>query len=67
MTVTLIKARCIVQDDSNDWHAESANMYLVYSNATLCIAATAAPNGDAGLFFDRDVTMLTPVEVEVTM
>jgi hypothetical protein len=41
----------------DNWKAESADMYLVYSNAKLCIAATAAPNGDAGLFFDRDPSM----------
>jgi hypothetical protein len=27
--------------------------------------ATAAPNSDAGLFLDRDLSMLTPIEVPV--
>jgi hypothetical protein len=60
-----MKARCIIQDDMDNWKAESAYMHLVYSNAKLCIAATAAPNGDAGFFFDRDLSMLTPVEALV--
>lgn len=33
-------------------------MTNVYSNATLCIAATAASNSSMGLFFERDPPIL---------
>jgi hypothetical protein len=32
----------------------------VYSKAAFCIAATAAPSSEVGLFFDRDTMKLTP-------
>jgi hypothetical protein len=38
----------------------------VYSKADLCIAATGAQSGDIGLFFGRDIELLTPVRIEAT-
>jgi hypothetical protein len=55
-----------VQDDLDDWRAESATMHQVYSNAIFCVAATAAPDGNTGLFFDRDLETLKPIETEIT-
>jgi hypothetical protein len=49
----------------DNWKAESADMHLVYSNAKLCIAATAASKVDAVPFSDRNLSMLTPVEALV--
>lgn len=49
----LIDALCIVQDDSQDWETESANMANIYSNSYLTTAATAASDSHKGLFVDR--------------
>jgi hypothetical protein len=38
----------------------------VYSNAAFCIAATAAKDGNTGLFFDRDMGVMAPVKVELS-
>lgn len=38
----------------------------VYSRTAVCIAATAAKDGDMGLFFPRDSQGLTPIKVEAT-
>jgi hypothetical protein len=65
-TTLLTHSRCIQQDDENDWSTESAAMREVYSNAAFCIAATAAENGKTGLFFNRDVELVTPVKVELS-
>jgi hypothetical protein len=37
----------------------------VYRNAVFCIAATAAENGNDGLFYDRDVQLSTSVNIEI--
>jgi hypothetical protein len=55
------QSRCIIQDDPKDWNRESSRMRDVYRNATFCIAATAAEHGGVGLFFDRDIQVLTPI------
>jgi hypothetical protein len=52
--VSLTPPRCIIQDDPEDWQREAARMREVYSQAVCCIAASAAQNSDAGLFFNRD-------------
>lgn len=48
-----IDALCIVQDDTQDWEFESANMANVYSNSYITIAATSAPDSHHGLLTDR--------------
>jgi len=40
-------------------------MQHVYSRAICCIAATAAKDGDIGLFFDRDPQCLLPIRVNM--
>jgi len=60
----LMYMRCIIQDDAEDWRVESSQMRNVYPNATFCIAATAASDGNAGLFFDRDAASLMPIDID---
>jgi hypothetical protein len=56
----LTASRCIFQDNLEDWATEANRMRDVYSKAAFCIAATAAPSSEVGLFFDRDTMKLTP-------
>lgn len=51
-----IDSLCIIQDSRDDWEAESANMGYIYMKAFLCIAATAAPSSDVGIFQSRAAT-----------
>ena len=53
-----IDSLCIVQDSSDDWQREARTMLAVYANASLNIAATSAPSGEAGLFRERDMQAL---------
>jgi hypothetical protein len=41
-----IDSFCIIQDDDEDWTRESAQMSMVYRNASLTIAATKATNDE---------------------
>ena len=43
-----IDSLCIIQDDLNDWAEESAKMSTIYADATLTIAASAAPDDTHG-------------------
>lgn len=45
-----IDSLCIVQDDPEDWAAESAKMEAVYGKLYLTIAATASADACGGLF-----------------
>ncbi|KAJ9624451.1 hypothetical protein H2203_005186 [Taxawa tesnikishii (nom. ined.)] len=45
-----IDSLCIVQDDSEDWAREVANMGAIYAHASIVIAATAAFDCTSGLF-----------------
>ncbi|KAE9374043.1 HET-domain-containing protein [Stipitochalara longipes BDJ] len=45
---------CIIQDSRQDWGIESTKMHEIYANASLCIAASAAPNAEAGIFASAD-------------
>ncbi|TGO24920.1 hypothetical protein BPAE_0092g00390 [Botrytis paeoniae] len=49
-----IDSLCIVQDSKADWLRESARMCDVYSNSYCNICATAARNGNEGMFRDRN-------------
>jgi hypothetical protein len=49
-----IDSLCIIQDNQDDWKAESAEMATIYGGTTLNIAASAASDGHGGLFFDRE-------------
>ncbi|TGO44041.1 hypothetical protein BCON_0629g00010 [Botryotinia convoluta] len=50
-----IDSLCIVQDSKADWLRESAKMCDVYSNSFCNICATAARNGNEGMFRDRNL------------
>jgi hypothetical protein len=58
-----IDSLCIVQDAISDWQTESAVMGDVYKNAICNIAATAAPDGRFGCFFERDPELVVPCRV----
>lgn len=60
-----IDSLCIIQDSPEDWQHESALMYLVYANAEVCIAASAAENSSQGLFFERDAGLLWPPTIDL--
>jgi hypothetical protein len=45
-----IDSLCIIQDSTEDWAQESANMAAVYSGATVVIAADAAQDSTDGCF-----------------
>ena len=49
-----IDSLCVVQDSADDWRKEASQMADVYRNAHFNIAATAAPNGNHGIFYCRD-------------
>ena len=54
-----IDSLCIMQDMIEDWERESAQMYHIYRNARLNIAATGATDSHSGLFHDRDPSMVS--------
>lgn len=64
--ILLMYYRCIIQDDVEDWRTESITMRAVYSNATLCIAATAAQDCNSGLFVERDLSYRTHIKMRIT-
>jgi hypothetical protein len=45
-----IDSLCIIQNDMDDWAAESAKMSSIYANAFLTIAATASQDATEGCF-----------------
>jgi hypothetical protein len=49
-----IDSLCIMQNSSDDWIKQSADMENIYRYATCNIAASAAVDGSAGCFTDRD-------------
>jgi hypothetical protein len=48
-----IDSLCIIQDSNDDWEEQSSQMAYIYANSTLNIAATAARDGNDGLFRSR--------------
>jgi Heterokaryon incompatibility protein (HET) len=65
MVYVWIDSLCIIQDSRRDWAAESAQMGLIYQNSFCNIAATGFADGTAGLFADRDASLLTPIPLEL--
>lgn len=55
-----IDSLCIVQDDRDDWLAESALMGSVYERAEFTIAASHASNSSEGFLHPRPVTSSSP-------
>jgi hypothetical protein len=54
-----IDSLCIVQDDPEDWKAESKQMMAIYSNAYLTIAATWGASSDSGCHTTRAGTQIS--------
>ncbi|EXJ68177.1 uncharacterized protein A1O5_08792 [Cladophialophora psammophila CBS 110553] len=59
-----IDAFCINQDSFGDWLDQALAMASIYANARINIAATAAPNGDGGLFLARNEYLANPCIVK---
>ncbi|KAI9656069.1 MAG: hypothetical protein M1821_005130 [Bathelium mastoideum] len=53
-----IDALCIMQDDTNDWTYEAAQMVGIYFNSYLNISADASRDGTEGLFRQRNPNAL---------
>jgi hypothetical protein len=49
-----IDALCIIQDSTDDWKREAAQMHRIYSNSTLTIVADAATDTTCGIFASAD-------------
>jgi hypothetical protein len=60
-----IDSLCIIQDSTDDWRKESAMMDKVYGEGLFGIAASGAPDGDQGLFFERDRCLIEPIATEM--
>jgi Heterokaryon incompatibility protein (HET) len=45
-----MKRKCIIQDDRDDWAKEAPKMGYIYEHAHVTLSASAASNGDMGLF-----------------
>lgn len=60
-----VDALCIIQDDLEDWLAESPYMGDIYHNALFTIAATSSEHADVGLIRPRVAEMykLTPCQL----
>lgn len=65
VSLSLCRLRClgIIQDSVKDWRFKSSQMRSIYGNAVLNVAATGFPNGQNGLFSQRDHSLLTPIHV----
>ncbi|KAH7248232.1 heterokaryon incompatibility protein-domain-containing protein, partial [Fusarium solani] len=59
-----IDSLCILQDDGNDWHAECAEMHLIYKNGICNISASHAEDSEGGLFSERNPEYLEPPTVQ---
>ncbi|EOO00571.1 putative heterokaryon incompatibility protein [Phaeoacremonium minimum UCRPA7] len=51
-----VDSLCIVQDDQEDWAAESKRMAALYQSAVVTLVATAAKDANQGCLFPRNVT-----------
>lgn len=58
-----IDSLCIIQDDAEDWKRESVRMGSIYGRSGLNIAATAAPDGEAGCWLPRDENWICNVSL----
>jgi len=60
-----IDSLCIIQDDPQDWHNESATMTDVYGHSSVNIAASGARDGSVGCFFNRNVNSIRRLRISV--
>ena len=59
-----IDALCIIQDDRDDWNAESPKMSLIYGNSICTIASLTGRNSDSGIYARRDPLALLPCKLQ---
>lgn len=59
-----IDSLCIVQDDPDDWQAESSHMAAIYQGAYLVISASKADGAHGGLYSDVAASPLYKTHVE---
>lgn len=55
-----IDSLCIIQDDIHDWEIEAANMYSIYANAHITLAASTAGDSNGGCFNTLTPTIHIP-------
>jgi hypothetical protein len=58
-----IDSLCIIQDNAEDWRAESSKMGEYYMNAVFNVAAVSSSDGSGGCFMTRDILPLTPCPI----
>ncbi len=58
-----IDALCIIQDSTEDWRKEAAEMGNVYKNGFCNIAATGALNSSIGCFWDRNPLLIQACKI----
>lgn len=62
-----IDSLCILQDDMDDWDRESIQMHKVYKNSYCNLSASAAIDGDQGMYVDRAKHNLWENEVNLNI
>jgi hypothetical protein len=62
-----IDSLCILQDDKDDWAAESQQMCDIYRLAHLTISAAHASGGDVGCFVERDGLVYLPFVLQFSL
>lgn len=60
-----IDSLCIIQDDEDDWLAESKTMGTLYERAVITLAASTAPDSTYGLFLERPYSELQVPSVQL--
>lgn len=60
-----IDSLCIIQDSSQDWVKEAANMASIYNNASFTIAAVDTEDSTAGCFSARNGLANRPCRVKI--
>ncbi|KAK8119770.1 heterokaryon incompatibility protein-domain-containing protein [Apiospora kogelbergensis] len=59
-----IDSLCIIQDDTEDWKIQAAQMCNIYSGAYVTIAATSSSDSDNGMFHIVAKIPISPVETK---
>jgi Heterokaryon incompatibility protein (HET) len=60
-----IDSLCIIQDNEDDWLAESKTMGTLYERAVITLAASTAPDSTYGLFLERPYSELQVPSVQL--
>jgi Heterokaryon incompatibility protein (HET) len=57
----------IIQNSTPDWIHEAGVMDQIYIQSSCTIAATAAANGNQGLYFQRNPLVVKPRKIQATV